>query len=147
MTIRPAQPRSRGVTTVEMASVLSVLILFLFGVFEYGRYVMIENVLINAVRDGCRYALVHCQDVTAVADTQAVVRARMAGLDSQLGGAAFNIQVFPTNSPAAALNTTNPDDPITVSATGTLRALFPALPFIPSSFSMTSATVMVCEGN
>ena len=34
-----------------------------------------------------------------------------------------------------------------VSATGTLRSLFPALPFMPSVFTMSSATVMVCEGN
>ena len=124
---------------------LSVLVLFLFSVFEYGRYVMIENVLINAVREGCRYALVHCQDTTVVADTQALVTQKMAGLNSQLTG--FTVTAFPTNNPTAALSTANPDDPITVSAIGTLKALFPALPFIPSSFSMTTATVMVCEGN
>jgi Flp pilus assembly protein TadG len=146
MTMRPFKRRSRGaVTTVEMAAVLSVLVLFLFSVFEYSRYVMIENVLINAVREGCRYALVNCQNATVVSDTQAVVLYKMAGLDSQLTG--FTFQVFPTNSPASALSTTNPDDPITATATGTLHALFPALPFIPSSFSMTTSTVMVCEGN
>jgi Flp pilus assembly protein TadG len=137
--------RRGGATTVEMAAVLSVLVLFLFSVFEYGRYVMIENVLINAAREGCRYALVNCQSATVVSDTQAVVIQKMAGLDSQLTG--FTVQAFPTNNPSSSLSTTNPDDPITVSATGTLRALFPALPFIPSSFSMTTATVMVCEGN
>ena len=50
---RPTRPHVRGgATAVEFAAVLSVLILFLFSIFEYGRYVMIENVLINAVRDG-----------------------------------------------------------------------------------------------
>jgi Flp pilus assembly protein TadG len=146
MMMRPIKRQSRGAaTTVEMAAVLSVLVLFVFSVFEYGRYVMIENVLVNAAREGCRYALVHCQDVTVVSDTQAVVIQKMAGLNSQLTN--FTVTAYPTNSPASALNTTNPDDPITVSATGTLKALFPALPFIPSSFSMTTATVMVCEGN
>lgn len=147
MTIRrPFAPKSRGaVTTVEMAAVLSVLMLFLFSVFEYGRYVMIENVLINAVREGCRYCLVHCQDTTVVADTQALVTTKMAGLNSQLTG--FTVSAFPTNSPASALNTANPDDPITVTATGTLKALFPALPFLPTTFTMTTSTVMVCEGN
>ena len=53
------------------------------------------GLVINAVRDGCRYALVHCQDTTVVADTQAVVRQKMAGMDSQLGGSTLNIQVFP----------------------------------------------------
>jgi Flp pilus assembly protein TadG len=144
MTIR-RRPERGGAATVEMAAVLSVLVLFLFSIFEYGRYVMIENLLINSVREGCRFALVNCQSATVVSDTQALVRQKMSGLDSQLSG--LNIQVFPTNNPSAALNTTNPDDPITVTATGTLRSLFPALPFMPSTFSMTSATVMVCEGN
>jgi Flp pilus assembly protein TadG len=147
MMMRRSADRNRrgGATAVELAGVLSVFILFLFSVFEYGRYVMVENVLINAVREGCRYALVHCQDVTVLSDTQTIVTNQMAGLSSQLSG--FTVQAFPTNNPTAALSTTNPDDPITVSATGTLKALFPALPFIPSSFSMTTATVMVCEGN
>jgi Flp pilus assembly protein TadG len=139
------RPARGGATVVEMAAVLSVLVLFLFSVFEYGRYVMIENLLINAVREGCRYALVHCQDITVATDVQTVVTQKMAGLNSQLTG--FTVTAYPTNNPSAALNTTNPDDPITVSGTGTLKALFPALPFIPSSFTMTSSTVMVCEGN
>ena len=140
-----AEPRRGGATTVEMAAVLSVLVLFFFSVFEYGRYVMIENVLINAAREGCRYALVNCQSATVVSDTQNVVIQKMAGLSNQLTG--FAVTVFPTNNPANALSTTNPDDPITCSATGTLKALFPALPFIPSSFQMTTSTIMVCEGN
>jgi Flp pilus assembly protein TadG len=135
----------RGVTVVETAAVLSVLLLILFSVFEYGRYLMVENLLINAVRDGSRYALVHCQDATVVADVQAVVRQKMAGLDSQLTG--LDIQVFPTNSPTAALNSTNPDDPITVQASGTFRALFPQMPYMPTTFTMRSASMMTCEGN
>jgi len=135
----------RGATTVEGAVVLSVALLFLFSIFEYGRYVLIENLLINAVRDGCRYALVHCQDTTVVADTQAVVTAKMCGLQNQLNP--LTITVFPTNSPSSALNTTNPDDPITVQATGTFRALFPQMPYLPSTFTMKSASVMTSEGN
>jgi Flp pilus assembly protein TadG len=146
MIVRPNPKRSRGgATTVELAVVLSVLMLFFFSIFEYGRYVMIENLLINSVRDGCRYALVHCQDATVVADTQAVVTAKMSGLDNQLSP--LTITVFPTNSPAASLNTTNPDDPITVQATGTMRALFPQMPYLPTSFTLRSASVMTCEGN
>jgi Flp pilus assembly protein TadG len=135
----------RGATTVEVAVVISVALLFLFSIFEYGRYVFVENLLINAVRDGARYALVHCQDATVVSDTQAVVTAKMCGMNTQLSG--LTITVFPTNSPSSALNTTNPDDPITVQATGTFKALFPQMPYIPSSFTMKSASVMTCEGN
>jgi Flp pilus assembly protein TadG len=142
---RPRPDNRRGATTVEVAVVLSVALLFLFSIFEYGRYVLIENLLINAVRDGARYALVHCQDATVVADTQAVVTAKMCGLQNQLNPLA--ITVFPTNSPASSLSSTNPDDPITVQATGTFKALFPQLPYMPGTFTMKSAAVMTCEGN
>src|SRR4051812_49901242 len=144
-TRRTSRPARRGATVVETAAVLSVLVLFLFSIFEYGRYLLVENLLLNAVRDGCRYALVHCQDPTCVADTQAVVRQKMAGLDSQLSG--LDIRVFPTSNPGGLLSDTNPDDPVTVQATGTFRALFPSLPYMPSVFTMRSASAMTCEGN
>jgi Flp pilus assembly protein TadG len=142
---RSGRPSRGGAVTVELAAILSVLILFFFSIFEYGRYVMVENLLINAVRDGCRYALVHCQDATVVADTERLVRQKMAGLDAQLAG--LTITVFPTDNPSAALNSTNPDDPITVQAVGTFKALFPQLPYMPNTFTMRSASVMTCEGN
>ncbi|HEY1377429.1 MAG TPA: TadE/TadG family type IV pilus assembly protein [Gemmataceae bacterium] len=146
MMIRRATPvRRRGATAVEFAAVLSVFLLFLFSVFEYGRFVMMSNLLINATREGCRYALVHSQDATVVADVQGVVRSRLAGQVNQLPD--LNIQVYPTNNPAAALNTTNPDDPITVMATGTMTSLFPKLPYLPNSFTLRSSSVMTCEGN
>jgi Flp pilus assembly protein TadG len=144
-TRRAARVRRRGATAVEVAAVLSVFLLFLFSVFEYGRFVMMSNLLINATREGCRYALVHSQDATVVSDVQGVVRSRLAGQAGQLPD--LNIQVYPTNNPAAALNTTNPDDPITVMATGTMTSLFPKLPYLPNSFTLRSSSVMTCEGN
>jgi Flp pilus assembly protein TadG len=145
MILRPPAPPRRGALTVEMAAILAVVMLFLFSVFEYGRYVMIEHVLVNAVREGCRYAMVHCQDPTVAADVQAVVKQRMAGLDSQLSG--FTVTAYPANNASATLGSTYPDDPITVKASGTLKSLFPTMPYIPTSFTMSSASTMTCEGN
>jgi hypothetical protein len=48
--------RNRGATLVETALVLSLLLLFLFGIFEYGRYLMVMQMLANAAREGSRYA-------------------------------------------------------------------------------------------
>lgn len=135
----------RGAVAVEMAAVASVFLLILFSIFEYGRYVMVENVLVNAVREGSRYAMVHCQDATVQTDIQTVIKQRMAGLDAQLSG--FTVTAYPTNNQAAPLSSTYPDDPITVKATGTFKALFPLLPYVPSSFTMASSCTMTCEGN
>ena len=46
------------------ALVLPVVIMFLFGILEYGRYVMTLQVLTNAAREGAHYALTHTQPVT-----------------------------------------------------------------------------------
>jgi len=45
-----------GATLVETALVLSLLMLFLFGIFEYARYLLVTQMLSNAARDGARYA-------------------------------------------------------------------------------------------
>jgi Flp pilus assembly protein TadG len=119
--------------------------LFLFSIFEYGRYVMIENAMVNAAREGCRYAMCHCQDATVATDVQNVVTQRMAGLNAQLTG--FTVTAYPTNNPTAVLGSTYPDDPITVKVTGTFKAMFPAMPYLPTSFAMASASTMTCEGN
>lgn len=59
--MRKTTPRRRrrlrsGVTLVETALVLSLLLLFLFGIFEYARYLLVNQLLSNAARDGVRYA-------------------------------------------------------------------------------------------
>ncbi len=45
----------RGTTAVETAVILPVFLTFLFGLFEYGRMVMIDNALDNACRQAARY--------------------------------------------------------------------------------------------
>jgi cell division protein FtsB len=59
--MRKTTPRRRrrlrsGATLVETALVLSLLLLFLFGIFEYARYLLVHQLLANAARDGVRYA-------------------------------------------------------------------------------------------
>lgn len=59
--MRRTTPRRRrrlrsGATLVETALVLSILLLFLFGIFEYSRYLLVNQLLANAARDGARYA-------------------------------------------------------------------------------------------
>ena len=50
--------------TVEAALVLPVVITFLFGILEYGRYVMMLQMLTNAAREGARYAVTHTNPIT-----------------------------------------------------------------------------------
>ena len=54
VTIRHRGRRQRGAVAVETAMVIIPLLMFMFGVFEYGRLLMTWNVLNNAAREGCR---------------------------------------------------------------------------------------------
>src|SRR5262245_20504797 len=86
MTNRQAYRRTRrGMTLVESALVLSTALLFLFGIFEYCRYLFVRQVAENAVREGARYAVVHTYDATT-AQVQDVVHDYLAGQGAQLQG-------------------------------------------------------------
>ena len=65
MVIRKTRgPRRSGAETVETAMVMIWLVMFVFGVFEYGRLLMDWNMLNNAAREGCRYALANNTSTT-----------------------------------------------------------------------------------
>jgi Flp pilus assembly protein TadG len=81
-----------GAVLVEMALVLVIFTMLLFGIIEYCRFIFIRQVLVNAGREGARYAVAHTLDASVNADTQARVRAYMAGMDQKLAG--FDVQLF-----------------------------------------------------
>jgi Flp pilus assembly protein TadG len=53
----------RGNTLVQSAITLPMVLLLLFGILEYSRYVMLLQVMNNAAREGCRYAVMHTNPV------------------------------------------------------------------------------------
>ena len=60
----------RGAAAVEFAVVLPVFITLVFGMIEYGRMVMVQQVITNAAREGCRKAVM---DGTTSQEVQDVV--------------------------------------------------------------------------
>src|SRR5436190_21368261 len=82
----------RGAALVEFALVVTIFFLFFFGILEYCRLVYVRQVVMNASREGARYAVVNALDSTIVTDTQAVVRTKMCGLDAQ--ATYYNCQVY-----------------------------------------------------
>ena len=62
-TRRPNAAR-RGLTLVETAIVISLVLLLIFGIYEYGRFVMVRQVIHNAAREGARLAVVNTNTLT-----------------------------------------------------------------------------------
>ena len=54
---RPISRHRRGMATVELAIVAPVFLLFVFGMIEFSRMVMIKQAMTNAAREGCRIAV------------------------------------------------------------------------------------------
>jgi Flp pilus assembly protein TadG len=148
MAIRQARRSRRlGATAVETALVMIPLCMFIFGIYEYGRLCMVWNVLNNAAREGCRYALVNNTASTISTDVTNVVKAKMVGLSTSAFNS-FSVTVSGThNGTATAVNNLVAGDLITVTVTGQYRFMN-IIPFVSklTTFTMTSAPTMVCEG-
>jgi hypothetical protein len=85
-----------GAALVETAAILVVFLMVLFGVFEYCRLVFVQQLVENAAREGARFAIVNTYDTSLVADTNAVIDARMAGMKRAVIN--WNVQVFHADS-------------------------------------------------
>lgn len=118
------RPGRRGATLPEFALLLTIFLMFLFGVFEYARYLLVLHTVTNAARDGARYAVVssaHPSATVFTTDTSPAegyattrpgfnvpfittyTQSRMGGVDKMLG--AFKVRVFPCDTASLYLAT------------------------------------------
>ena len=59
----------RGAAVVEFAVLAPLLFLLVFGMPEYGRMVMVQQILTNAAREGCRQAVLEGVTTSAITNT------------------------------------------------------------------------------
>ena len=121
----------RAAAAVEFAVVAPVFLLLVFGMIEYGRMVMVYQVITNASREGARAAVLDGATTSSV--TTAVNNYLTAGAVS---GATVTVS---PNPPSGAQN----GDPVTV----TVSIPFSQVSWLPSPMylggtTLTSATVM-----
>ncbi len=151
--LRSKRPR-RGASVVEAALVLPIVLIFLLGILEYGRYVMMMQVLTNAAREGAHYALAHTEPFTlqgvtygnATSDVQAIVSKFSAG--QQLTGQ--TIQVYKSDVSGNSLGAWTgaaSGEPICVKISGTYNFMIPEMLSLPSSKAVTAQSIMRSEGN
>jgi hypothetical protein len=65
---------------VEFAVVAPVLLLFVFGIIEFGRAIMVQQMLTNASREGARLAVL---DGTTTAEIEATVTGYLATIQGE----------------------------------------------------------------
>jgi Flp pilus assembly protein TadG len=137
--------RRRGSVMVETALVLSLTLSFVFGIFEYSRLLMDWQLLNNATREGCRYAIANNTDPTISTDVTTIVTTYMAGQTASFSN--FTVAVTGTHlGVSTPVNNLTAGDMVTTTVSGT----FKFMNIIPlkkmTTLSITSAVIMVCEG-
>jgi hypothetical protein len=128
---RSCRRNRRGAAVVEFAVVAPVFFLLVFGMIEYGRMVMVQQILTNASREGARLAVL---DGITSSDVVNSVDSYLAG--AGIDGADVTVT---TNAPVA------PD--FAESMTVTVEIPFDQVSWLPSpmyltSYQMTAGTTM-----
>ena len=135
-----AKRRSRrGATAVEVAIVLGLVFVFLFGIFEYGRYLMVLNLAEYATREGARFASPQFTanktqaELDTIADeVKQATKDAMGGQDKQIDGFLVTfVRLNPTTgADEGAWSSAKFGEPMAVRITGTYRPIvslvFPA---------------------
>jgi Flp pilus assembly protein TadG len=135
----------KGAAAVETALVMIPLAMLVFGVFEYGRLLMDWNVLNNAAREGCRYALVNNTSPTINTEVTGVVNARMGPEVNSFNNLTITVTGTHLGS-SASVNSLVPGDLISVTITGQYKFMN-VIPYNPMpAVTITSQVTMVCEG-
>jgi Flp pilus assembly protein TadG len=137
-----------GAAAVETAVVVSVFLLFLFGILEYCRLIYVRQVVENAAREGSRYAIVNTYNATVVSDTQARVKGFMGGLDKTLQN--YSCQVY-----AADVNGNNIGSPqnapfgqyVCTDISLTYSPIVPSFLFLNKTLVIRSKCCMGSEAN
>lgn len=101
--------KRRGASTVEFAVVIPVFFIFVFGIVELGRGMMVTHLLGNAARDGCRVGIIAGETTSTVASKVT------SKLSSQgINGATTTVLVNDANVDVSSANS---GDVITVNVT------------------------------
>ena len=120
--LRLCRKKRRGAAVVEFAFVAPVFILLVFGMIEFGRMVMVQQIITNATREGARLSVV---DGSTISDVEAAVTNYLTTAtvtaDTSFGGG-DGVLVSPDPTTASF------GDPITV----TVQVDFSDVSWIPS---------------
>jgi Flp pilus assembly protein TadG len=128
---RSCRKNRGGATVVEFAIVAPILVLLVFGMIEFGRMVMVQQVLTNAAREGARVGVL---DSSTVTDVQTTVNTYLTG--GGVSGATVTVTPNPLSSAGYGAPVT-----VTVSVPFSQVSWLPSPMFLKTT-SLSASTVM-----
>ena len=150
---RQARP---GAALVETAFIAIILFSFMFAIFEFGRYMMVKQIIENAAREGARTAIVtatsYITPATATANVQAVITQKLANQNVKN----LTVQVYLANDSGTNIGLWTDgvfSSNIVVQIDADLPILFPTFGFLPkngaypNSAHITPKSMMQFEAN
>ncbi len=122
----------RGVAAVEFALVAPLFFMMIFGMIEFGRMIMVQQVITNGSREGARVAVL---DGTSSADVTSTVNVYLES--ARVSGA--NVTIDPVDPGSAGYG-----EPVTVTVTIPFSQVswLPSPIFIDGETELTATTVM-----
>ena len=114
----------RGVSTVEFAVVAPILFLFVFGLIEVGRMMMVQQALTNAAREGSRTACL--ATTTSSSEVETVVRNTLLAVIPNAG----NSSIVLVSTVPTALGGLSSGTAVTVN----LQVQFSYVSWLPGNF-------------
>jgi Flp pilus assembly protein TadG len=129
-----------GVAAVEFALVVTLLLVIVIGIIEFGIAFSQLNVYTGAAREGARYAAVRCAPDTTTGCTNALIAARVSS-------SAVGYTIGPGSPTASTTCTTsNIGQPVTVSWNQNFHIDIPFIPGLANAtFTKTITGVFRCE--
>lgn len=89
-------PTRRGAAVVEFAVVLPVFVLLVFGMIEFGRAVMVQQLLVNASREAARQAVL---DGTTVNDIESAIDVYLGAANISEQDVTYTVNGAETSNP------------------------------------------------
>jgi Flp pilus assembly protein TadG len=126
---RTCRRNRRGAAAVEFAFVAPVFILLVFGMIEFGRAIMVQQVMTNAAREGARVAVL---DSTTPTHDTVVSKVTTYLQNSGISGATVTLN--PTEPTASTVKN---GDPITV----TITIPYTSVSWMPSPWFLKTTTL------
>lgn len=133
---------------VEMAAVVVIFLMFLFGIMEYCRFLFVRQLVVNAAREGARYAVVNITDATIVTDATSRVQQYMGGMDKKVRN--FTIQVFEADTSGNykdAAGNAQFGEYVAVQIDCDYDPILPTLLFMGNTIHIQSKALMCSEAN
>src|SRR5882724_9686787 len=87
-----------GTAAVEFAVILPFVMVLFLGIIEFGRVLMVQQILTNAAREGCRYAVLPSATISSSRD---VVTSYLSNANITLSSPSTQVTVSPDPTTAA----------------------------------------------